>query len=67
MASNILPSSFEVCQRSILKFRKVSPQELEHTLTSAGREPRKVAPCTLLQRRYTDVKHALSALNVNRR
>jgi len=49
-----------------LKFRKVSPLELEHTLKSAGRVPNKAETCAVLQRRYTGERHVPSALNVNR-
>jgi hypothetical protein len=31
-----------------------------------GLAPNKAETCAVLQRRYTDVRHALSALNVNR-
>ena len=31
-----------------------------------GRVPNKAETCAVLQRRYTDVRHALSALNANR-
>ena len=31
-----------------------------------GRVPNKAETCAVLQRRYTGVRHALSALNVNR-
>jgi len=39
---------------------------LEHTLTSADRAPNEAETCAVLQRRYTAVRHAVSAQNINR-
>ena len=38
-----------------------------HGARQPGREPNKAEFCAVLQRRYTAVRHALSALNVNGR
>jgi hypothetical protein len=66
VASNTLQSAFEMSQWSILKFRKVSLLEVEHTLKPVDRAPNEAETCAVLQRRYTAVRYAVSAQNINR-
>ena len=45
---------------------EVSASAASMVANQPGREPNKAESCAVLQRRYTGVRHALSALNVNR-
>ena len=45
---------------------EVSASAASMVANQPGREPNKAESCAVLQRRYTDVRHALSALNANR-